>query len=83
MRIEGKSARLAAIYETGRSCNDLLDRVKPPHVPMTTQKRGPNGKRIVDAGRRGQDVNGSGLTGARPHLFPPVSWLKSSLCGAG
>jgi hypothetical protein len=52
-------------------------------TPMTAQKRGPNGKRIVDAGRRGQDVNGSGLTGARPHLFPPVSCLKSSLCRAG
>jgi hypothetical protein len=55
---EGRTARLAVVHETSRSSNDLLDSwVKPGHDPMTAQKRGPNGKRIVDAGRRGQDVN--------------------------
>jgi hypothetical protein len=35
----------------------LLDRVKPGHDPMTAQKRGPNGKRIVDAGKLDHNVN--------------------------
>jgi len=54
---ERRAAPRLAIHETSRSSNDLLDRVKPGHNPMTAQKRGPNGKRIVDAGGRGQDVN--------------------------
>src|SRR5208282_5715385 len=77
--IPGSSPRTcAAIHETSRSSNGLLDRVKPGHDPMTAQKRGPNGKRIVDAGKLDHNVNETGLTGARPHLFPPVSCLISS-----
>jgi hypothetical protein len=52
-----RTAPRLAIHETSRGPNDSLDPVKPAHDPMTAQKCGPNSKRLVDAGKRGQDVN--------------------------